>query len=194
MSELTLVFTGDTNSIEIGEKNLLLNHDEHRNVQQFASKLYDLCGRHISVINMLGLPDVDKIPLIQRVHAFILLVPNGLHSSHYSAGMKWLEKAFGNRHTSYVMTVVTHKSDEKCERAHADLKANDSFSEKRFHTCSRTMMDEIEVIELLEKIDIMVSENNPPCYIRKQSEEHEEQEEQLKHKPPKGVKTGKNSV
>ncbi|XP_061566931.1 interferon-induced very large GTPase 1-like isoform X3 [Cololabis saira] len=182
MAQLTLVLIGDTNSIEIGPKNLLLDRDEQTNVEQFSSRLYDLCGRHVSVINMLGLPSVDKIPSIQTVHAFILLLQNDLHSPRYRAGMKWLEKAFGERHTANVITVVTHQSDEKCELALTNLEVNDSFSEKRFHTCTRTMMDEKEIIELLEKIDVMVSENNPPYYSRHISEETGDQKEQLDHK------------
>ncbi|XP_038563725.1 uncharacterized protein LOC119895019 isoform X2 [Micropterus salmoides] len=162
MAELTLVLIGDTNSIEIGSKNILLDHDEQANVEQFSSKLYDLCGRLIYVINMLGLQNIDKFPLYQEVHAFILLLPNGRHNSHYSSGVQWLEKAFGKRSLAYLMTVVTHESDEKCESALTDLKANSS--EKRYHTCTRSMMDEREIIALLEKIDVMVSENDHHCY------------------------------
>lgn len=193
MPELTLVLTGDINSTEIGPENLLFEHEEQTNVEQFSSKLHDLCGRHISVINMLGLPDVDKIPLIQTVHAFILLLPNGLQSSHYTAGMQWLEKTFGEGHKSYVMTVVTHKSDENCETTLADLKAlTGTFSEKRNHTCTRTMMDEKEIIELLEKIDVMVSENNPPCYSRQMSDE--DQKEQHDHKSLKDGRTRTGTI
>ncbi|XP_038551302.1 interferon-induced very large GTPase 1-like isoform X2 [Micropterus salmoides] len=176
MAELTLVLIGDTNSIEIGSKNILLDHDEQANVEQFSSKLYDLCGRHIYVINMLGLQNIDKFPLYQEVHAFILLLPNGRHNSHYSSGVQWLEKAFGKRSLAYLMTVVTHESDEKCESALTDLKANSS--EKRYHTCTRSMMDETEITALLEKIDVMVSENDPHCYsglICDENKEHKEE-------------------
>ncbi|KAM4530866.1 interferon-induced very large GTPase 1-like isoform 2-T2 [Odontesthes bonariensis] len=179
MPELKLVLIGDTNSIEIGSKNILIDHDKQTNMEQFSSKLYDLCGQHICVINMLGLPNADQIPSIQAVHAFILLLPNGLHSSQYRSGIQWLEKGFGKRNLSYVMTVVTHKSDESCESALADLKAESSFSEKRYHTCTRCMMDENQIISLLEKIDVMVSENNPQCYNRQIFENVEEQKEQL---------------
>ncbi|KAM4530990.1 interferon-induced very large GTPase 1-like isoform 2-T3 [Odontesthes bonariensis] len=179
MPKLKLVLIGDTNSIEIGSKNILIDHDKQTNMEQFSSKLYDLCGQHICVINMLGLPNADQIPSIQAVHAFILLLPNGLHSSQYRSGIQWLEKGFGKGNLSYVMTVVTHKSDESCESALADLKAESSFSEKRYHTCTRRMVDENEIIALLEKIDVMVSENNPQCYNRQIFENLEEQKELL---------------
>ncbi|XP_041824847.1 interferon-induced very large GTPase 1-like isoform X3 [Melanotaenia boesemani] len=164
MADLTLVLTGDPNAIKIGSENFLLDHDEQKNVKQFSNKLYDLCGRQICVINMLGLPNVDKIPLKQAVHAFILLIPNGQHNSHYRSGIEWLERTFGKECLSYVMTVLTYKSDEKCESALADLKANHSVVEQRYHTCRRSMMNVNEIIDLLEKIDVMVSENNPQCH------------------------------
>lgn len=166
MPELTLVLIGDTNSIEIGPNHFLLDGDEQENVEQFSSKLYDLFGRHISVINVLGLQNIDTFPLNKGIDAFLLLMPNGLHDSHYSSGLQWLEKAFGKGSFAYLMTVVTHASDEKCESALTDLKANSSFDEKRYHTCTRSMIDETEIIALLEKIDAMVTENDHRCYSR----------------------------
>ncbi|XP_044036618.1 interferon-induced very large GTPase 1-like isoform X2 [Siniperca chuatsi] len=180
MPELMLVLIGDTKTIEIGSKNILLDHEEQ--VNMISSKLYDLCGRHISVINMLGVENTDKFPLYQGIHAFLLLLPNGLHNSHYSSGVQWLEKAFGKGSLAYLMTVVTHESDEKCESALTDLKANSSFVEKRYQTCTRSMMDEKEIIALLEKVDIMVSENDPHCYSRLMRDGNKEQKEHLDNK------------
>ncbi|XP_053193633.1 uncharacterized protein LOC128378212 [Scomber japonicus] len=180
--ELTLVLVGETNSIEIGSKNIFFDHDEQTNVEQYSSRLYDLCGRHISVINMLGLQSIDKVPLNRGIHAFLLLLPNGLHSSQYSSGVQWLEKAFGKESLAYLMTVVTHKSDESCESAVTDLKANSSFTEKRYHTCKNSMMDGNEIIALLEKIDVMVSENDPHCYSGLMCDDTKEQKDLLDHK------------
>uniref|UniRef100_A0A8P4KHM7 VLIG-type G domain-containing protein n=1 Tax=Dicentrarchus labrax TaxID=13489 RepID=A0A8P4KHM7_DICLA len=179
MPELTIVLIGDTNSIETGSKNILLDHGEQANVKQFSTKLYDLCGRHISVINMLGLQNIEEFPLNQGIHAFVLLLANGLHTSHYSSGVQWLEKAFGKGSLSYLMTAVTHESDEKCEGALTDLKANSSFVENRFQTCTRSLNDEKEIIALLEKIDVMVSENDPHCYSGLMCENKEQEEERM---------------
>ncbi|KAM9746508.1 interferon-induced very large GTPase 1-like isoform 5-T5 [Menidia menidia] len=186
MPELKLLLIGDTNSTEIGPNNILLDHGMQNNVEQFSSKLYDLCGRHVCVINMLGLPNVDQVPVIQEVHAFILLLPNGLHSSHYRSGTQWLETAFGKGSLSYLMTVVTHQSDESCEGALADLRADSSFSEKRYHTCKKSMTDADEIVALLEKIDALLSENNPRCYSRFVVKE--QQQEHLDHKNHKDEK------
>ncbi|XP_070779541.1 interferon-induced very large GTPase 1-like [Enoplosus armatus] len=181
MPERTLVLIGDPNSTETGSKNILIDHDERA---YFSSKLYDLCGRHISVINMLGVDNIDKFPLNQEVHAFLLLLPNGLHNSHYSSGVQWLETALGKGSLAYLMTVVTYESDEKCESALTDLKANSSFAEKRYHTCTRSMMDEKEIIALLEKIDVMVTENDPH-HSGLTCDENRKQKEHLDHKSHK---------
>lgn len=57
------------------------------------------------------------------------------------------------------MTVITYKSDEKCEQTLVDLNVNGNFEEKRYHTCLRSMGNAGEILELLEKLDRMASEN-----------------------------------
>ncbi|XP_007544488.2 interferon-induced very large GTPase 1-like [Poecilia formosa] len=160
---LTLVLIGNKKSIEIGSKNILLDHDQEIHEKEFSSRLYDLLGRQISVINLLGLPSIDTIPEIPEFPEdciFILLVSNDQQENQYSSGLQWLEKTLGKDHSSYVMTVVTHDSEEICENELQKLKATSVFSEKRYHTCTRSMTDGNEIIALLEKIDDMVSENS----------------------------------
>ncbi|KAM3597441.1 uncharacterized protein V6R79_004575 [Siganus canaliculatus] len=164
MAELKLVLIGDPDSIEIGPRNIFLDHEEEAETEKFSSSLYDLCSRRISVINMLGQQPPDSVPFKKGIHAFILLLPNGRHSSCYTAAVQWLQRTYGKESLSYLMTVVTHKLNEKCDGAFTDLKANSSFVESRYHTCTRSMMDAGEILALLEKIDVMVSENNPQCY------------------------------
>ncbi|XP_028267163.1 interferon-induced very large GTPase 1-like isoform X2 [Parambassis ranga] len=193
--ELTLVLLGDTSTIDVGSKNLLVDHEDQTHVVKLSSKLYDLCGRQISVINMLGLPNIDQIPLNEPVHAFLLLISNGLHNRQYRSGVQWLEKAAGKESLSYMMTVVTHEPDSTCESVLTELKGQSTFTEKRYHTCTRSMMDEAEIITLLEKIDVMVTENNPSCY-RLMCDENEEQQEDLDHKSHKeeDAETGEEMV
>ncbi|XP_029912997.1 uncharacterized protein LOC115363064 [Myripristis murdjan] len=178
--ELTVVVIGDTNSVQPGSRNLLLAPDDQAaavdDCIHFSSKLYDLCGRHISVINLLGLQNaeqleqgsllsrIDQIVHEQGIHAFLLLIPNGQHVSHYTSGVQRLEQIFGKGSLAFAITVVTHDSDEKCDSALTDLKANSEFDEKRYHTCSKHMSDETEIIALIEKIDVMVSDNEPNHY------------------------------
>lgn len=161
MPHLTLVLIGETTSIDVEPNNLLLDHDTETRVEEFSSFLYDLSGRHISVVNMLGLQNNDDTLLYQSVHAFILLIPNGQHISQYTTGMLWLQTTFGKEKILPVMTVVTHKTDEKCDSALQELKDMKSFSEKRYHTCMRSMSDAEEIISLLEKIEAMLSAKDP---------------------------------
>ncbi|XP_075888340.1 interferon-induced very large GTPase 1-like isoform X2 [Nelusetta ayraudi] len=183
LPELTLVLIGDTNAIDMGSSNLLLENYEQ--VSEFSTELYNLCGRVISVTNMLGLQNIESFHLNDTIHAFLLLIPNGLHVSHYSSGLQWLEKNFGKESLDFVMTVVTYKSDEKCENTLTDLKVNGSFEEKRYHTCLRSMTDPGEIQELLEKIDGMASENNPSCYGGSM---HHEDKEQINNMDSKYLK------
>lgn len=183
LPELTLVLIGDTNAIDIGSSNLLLENDEQ--VSGFSTELYNLCGRVISVTNMLGLQNIESFHLNDTIHAFLLLIPNGLHVSHYSSGLQWLEKNFGKESLDFLMTVVTYKSDEKCENTLTDLKVNGSFEEKRYHKCLRSMTNTGEILELLEKIDRMASENNPSFYGGSM---HHEDKEQMDNMDPKYLK------
>lgn len=164
ISPLRVVLIGDTSSIEVGSSNILLGYNKQTNLEQFSCALYDLSGRHVYVINMLGLQITEKTLLNQGVNAFLLLLPNGLHSSHYSSGLQWLKKAFGKGALSYLITVLTYKTGENYESALTELEANEDFDRKRYHTCTKSMMNEKEIVELLEKIDLMVSENDPQNY------------------------------
>ncbi|XP_038140881.1 interferon-induced very large GTPase 1-like isoform X2 [Cyprinodon tularosa] len=174
-----LALCGDAGSIVTGSKNILIPQKEHTH---FSSMLYDLCGRHISVINLLGqqdIIDIEETTLNKGINAFLLLIKNGHHENHYKSGLRWLEKNFGRESLPYVMTVVTRSLGEKCEDALKDLKAHESFAENRYHVCIRSMSEAEEIAELLVKIEIMVSENNPSCFTGRIRGGNREQKEDL---------------
>lgn len=173
----TLVLVGDINSMKTGSQNILFDHDKQGNVEQISEGLYNLCGRHIFVINLLGQQNSDTCQLNKGVHAFILLVSNGHHESSYRAGRQLLEKTFGEESLPYLLTVVTHEPDEQCKSALTDLKGDSSFNDTRYHTCKKGMTDQTELLVLLEKVDVMVQENKPSCYTQLKCEgSHEEGE------------------
>lgn len=188
--ELTLVLVGDTNSMKTRSQNFLFDHDKQANVEQISERLYDLCGRHISVINLLGHQNSETCQLNKGVHAFILLVSNSHHESSYRAGRLWLEKAFGEESLPYLLTVVTHESDEQCNSALTNLKRDESFNDKRYHTCQKGMTDRTEMLALLEKVDNMVQENNPSCYTQPKCEGAHE-EDKIKSSEFQGKQQGK---
>ncbi|XP_075879671.1 uncharacterized protein LOC142886540 [Nelusetta ayraudi] len=158
--QLTLVLIGDRDATDMESNNILLDN----NWEEFSPQLYDLCGRCISVIDMLGFPNTESIQFKGGIHAFLLLVPNGLHVTHYNLGLQWLKKTFGKESFAFLMTIVTHRSSEKCENSITDLKDVGGFDEKRYHTCLRSMADGAEIVELLGKIDAMVSDNSHGCF------------------------------
>lgn len=190
-AELTLVLVGDTNSMKTGSQKILFDHDKQANVE-ISQILSDLCDRHISVINLLGHQNSETCQLNKGVHAFILLVSHSHHESSYRAGRQWLEKAFGEESLPYLLTVVTHdgESDEQCKSALTNLKGDDSFNDKRYHTCKKDMTDRTEIMALLEKVDVMVQENNPSCYTRPKCEGAHE-EDKIKSSEFQGNQQGK---
>ncbi|XP_036004247.1 interferon-induced very large GTPase 1-like isoform X2 [Fundulus heteroclitus] len=185
LRDLTLVLIGEADSIDVGPNNLFFNHDKETQLEEFSSNLYDLCGRHISVINMLGLQNNVDIPLYQSVHAFVLLIRNGQHISQYTTGMLWLKKTFGKEIIQNVMTVVTYNAGEKCESAFQDLKSLNNFSEKRYHTCIRSMTDAREIMSLLEKIDDNLSKKDPEYYCRQRPRQNGDQKKEPDDVPHK---------
>ncbi|XP_029364150.1 uncharacterized protein LOC115047390 [Echeneis naucrates] len=136
---------------------------------------------------MLGEQNTDKFPLYQGVHAFVLLLAHGQHIGHDNSGVQWLVKSFGKESLLYLMTVVTHDSEEQCEYAMTELYDKSSLVGKRYHTCTKNMENEMEIIALLEKIDVMVSENDPHCYRRLfgENKEHEEDQNHKSHEEEK---------
>lgn len=75
---LRLALIGAREATDLGSNNLLLDN----NLEDFSPQLYNLCGRHYSVTDMLDFPNTDSIQLKDGIHAFLLLVPNGLHVKH----------------------------------------------------------------------------------------------------------------
>ncbi|XP_072298381.1 interferon-induced very large GTPase 1-like [Eucyclogobius newberryi] len=165
--ELTLVIFGDPDAVEPGP-NLLLGPDKEH--EPFSSMLYDLCGRVIQVFDFLGLKNTDHFPSDKGIDAFLLLLPHGHSVSQYEASVHWLKTSFGEGALNYLITVETLESKEQCEGAMADLKDLSHFSVKRCHVCSKNLRDAGEIFSLMEKIGIMVSENDSKCYRRTQKE------------------------
>lgn len=172
LPELTFALIGEISAIDVGPSNLLLD----KKVSEYSEELYNLSGRVISVTNMLGLQSIESLHLTDTIHSFLLLIPYSPNFSHYHRlGLQWLEKNFGEDSLKYLMTVVTYKSDEKCENALTDLNVGGPFEEKRYHQCLRSMSNAGEILELLEKIDGMASENDHSCYRGSMKDKDKEQ-------------------
>lgn len=172
--DLTVVLIGDTKAVEVGATNILLSQEEQPkadNLTLFAPGLYDLCGRHISVINMLGRQNTDHIERVmqeKQIHAILLFLPVSQHIEGFQTGTEQLQKyIIGDKSNAIAMTVFTYQDDQSSSGAFNDLRSNVNLKhiekyENRHHLCKKTMDDPSEILSLLEKIDIMIA-NNEPC-------------------------------
>uniref|UniRef100_A0A674B3T1 Interferon-induced very large GTPase 1-like n=1 Tax=Salmo trutta TaxID=8032 RepID=A0A674B3T1_SALTR len=188
---------GDPNAVTIEPGNLLLDKDlysEADEASHIAPRIYDLCGRSVSVTNMLGLQSAEPTQISLEnhisqlvcktgIHAFLLISPLGNVYEHNMVE-DWLQTMLGERSLAFAMTVFTHENEP--DTALGDLNDNSDLkhvTEKcgdRYHTCKKSMDDPEEIITLLEKIDLMVSENQPCCYTGEMYGEEMRQKQQLK--------------
>eukprot|EP00063_Salmo_salar_P084428 XP_014059263.1 PREDICTED: interferon-induced very large GTPase 1-like [Salmo salar] len=188
---------GDPNAVTIEPGNLLLDKDlysEADEASHIAPRIYDLCGRSVSVTNMLGLQSAEPTQISLENHISQLVCKTGIHAfllisalgNVYEHNMveDWLQTMLGERSLAFAMTVFTHENEP--DTALGDLNDNSDLkhvTEKcgdRYHTCKKSMDDPEEIITLLEKIDLMVSENQPCCYTGEMYGEEMRQKQQLK--------------
>ncbi|XP_029491932.2 GTPase IMAP family member 4-like isoform X2 [Oncorhynchus nerka] len=190
---LTIALIGGTDSMEIESGNLLLGQDDlpAAELSQIAPRMYDLSGRCVSVINMLGLQSSELAqenhigPLVhkQGINAVLLLLPLGQHIDEFQMRVGWLERMLGERALAFTIIVFTHKNDQ--DFGLGDLKDNNDLMDliemcgHRYLTCKKSMNDPTEISTLLEQIDLMVSENDPCCYTGEMYDE-EIRKQQLK--------------
>ncbi|XP_021413699.2 interferon-induced very large GTPase 1 isoform X1 [Oncorhynchus mykiss] len=190
---LTIALIGGTDSMEIESGNLLLGQDDlpAAELSQIAPRMYDLSGRCVSVINMLGLQSSELTqenhigPLVhkQGINAVLLLLPLGQHIDEFKMGVGWLERMLGEGALAFTIIVFTHKNDQ--DFGLGDLKDNNDLMDltemcgNRYLTCKKSMNDPTEISTLLEQIDLMVSENDPCCYTGEMYDE-EIRKQQLK--------------
>ncbi|XP_067109564.1 interferon-induced very large GTPase 1-like [Osmerus mordax] len=202
---LTIALVGDVDAVTIGTENLLLYQDDLYNevdeYSQIASRLYDLSGRHISVINMLGLNGVDFEKALQKqlcsqlkrnnqdVNAFLLLKPLGQHTSTDRTGPERLQEILGERYTECAVSLFTYENVKERETLIDDLKGKCAFIELmekyggRYHICNKLMNDPTEMLSLVEKINLLVSENKLHGYtVKMYEDEIQRRQEHLKAK------------
>ncbi|XP_076866542.1 interferon-induced very large GTPase 1-like [Brachyhypopomus gauderio] len=183
MPDLTIVLFGNTSAVLFGDQNILLGQEpaplEKEDFSLTAPKSRMVSGRNISVINILGLQEdelyldtVDKTTgqLVKEneIHAFIFILCQLTDAD--KLGLEWLQSSFGEGVLPYVMILFTYEREEDRDTIIDDLKNNSVLEEllkkcgDRYHTCSKSMNNQSEMRTLLEKIDHLVSENNPHCY------------------------------
>ncbi|XP_062874483.1 interferon-induced very large GTPase 1-like [Trichomycterus rosablanca] len=180
---LTVVLFGNASAVQFGPENILLGRDEpvsgSVDISQIVPVSRIVARRSVSVINLLGLRESDlpqhtvdrffsELVNKNEIQAFIFVLCQLTDDD--KVGLEWLVRTFGKDALSRAMMLFTYKSQEKCDTIVDDLKKNpvlDQLMKKCggwYHTCSKSMNNQSELGILLEKIDIMVSENGASSY------------------------------
>ncbi|XP_030649191.1 interferon-induced very large GTPase 1-like [Chanos chanos] len=180
--DFTVALIGSDAAVKYGGENILLGEEElyldQSDLCQITPKTKEVSGRHVSVINMLGLHElpqqstdthISHLLRDHEIHVFLYVLPLGLLTDEDKMGLEWLQRTFGEKSLDVVMILFTYETEDQKDTVIDDLKKNailEQIVQKcggRYHTCDKSMNNQSEMRTLLEKIDRLVCENKG-CY------------------------------
>ncbi len=182
--KLTVTVIGSSDAVQFGCDNILLGEKQlcHKNAEFPMIVQKRRISEHcVSVINMIGSHETDFKPpdhvigqLVNEneIHAFIFVVRVGQLTDADKMGIEWLQRIFSDRVLSFVIIVFTYEREEECDTIIDDLKNNSVLEQLlkkcggRYHTCSKTMNNQSEMRELMDRIKCLFTDNNQQCYTR----------------------------
>ncbi|XP_049331724.1 interferon-induced very large GTPase 1-like [Astyanax mexicanus] len=181
--DLTVVLFGNSSAVHFGDENILLGQAPAGNADfsQTVPESRKISGHRVNVINILDLQEnelyldsvdqtIDRLFSENEIHSFIFVLQLGQLTDSDKGGIEWLQKLFGEAVLPFTMILFTYEREEDSDTIVDELKKNprlEQLVEKcgdRYYTCSKSMNNQSEIKALLEKIDLMVSENSQPCY------------------------------
>jgi len=115
---------------------------------------------------------IDQLVKENEIHAFIFVVRLGQLTDADKMGLEWLQRAFGDKVLQFVMILFTYEREEECATIKDDLKKDPVLEQllekcgERYHTCNKRMNDQSEMRELINKIEILFTENQQQRYTR----------------------------
>ncbi|XP_062388536.1 GTPase IMAP family member 9-like [Sardina pilchardus] len=148
----------------------------------------EVAGRHITVIDTPGLFDtgrsieqlkseLEKCVQLSRPgpHAFLLVIRlDARFTEEEGNAVKWIQENFGERALKYTIVLFTHGDVLGRKPVEGYLQKSGLLSSLierfggRYHVFNnRKKRDRTQVLELLEKIDVMVEENGGGHYTSK---------------------------
>ncbi|XP_062388549.1 GTPase IMAP family member 9-like [Sardina pilchardus] len=148
----------------------------------------EVAGRHITVIDTPGLFDtgrsieqlkseLEKCVQLSRPgpHAFLLVIRlDARFTEEEGNAVKWIQENFGERALKYTIVLLTHGDVLEGEPVEGYLQKSGLLSSLierfggRYHVFNnKKKRGRTQVLELLEKIDVMVEENGGGCYTSK---------------------------
>ncbi|XP_050993170.1 interferon-induced very large GTPase 1-like [Labeo rohita] len=182
---LTIVSAGNSAAIQFGQDNILLGEEqpniENVEISRILPLQRKISERHVTVINITGLhetelnldPANDVIGQLvheNKINAFIFVVRLDQLTDADKMGLEWLQQVFGEEVLPFVMILFTYEAEEECDTITDDLKKNlvlEQLLEKcggGYHTSSKIMNNQYEMIELMNKIDRLFVENKQQHY------------------------------
>uniref|UniRef100_A0A3B1JY69 AIG1-type G domain-containing protein n=1 Tax=Astyanax mexicanus TaxID=7994 RepID=A0A3B1JY69_ASTMX len=181
--DLTVVLFGNSSAVHFGDENILLGKAPTGNADfsQTVPEPRKISGHSLSVINILDLQEnelyldsvdqtIDRLVRENEIYTFIFVLQLGQLTDSDKGGIEWLQKLFGEAVLPFTMILFTYEREEDNDKVIDELKKNpllEQLVEKcgdRYYTCSKSMNNQSEMKKLLEKIELMVSENSKRCY------------------------------
>ncbi|XP_067311605.1 interferon-induced very large GTPase 1-like [Pseudorasbora parva] len=182
-SPLTIALFGNSASVQFRHDNILLGEEEYSFKTADTSRIIpsqrEIAEHYISVINMtvrheteLNLDCVnqliDRLVNEHEIHAFIFVVRLGQLTDADKKSLAWLQRVFGDKVLQFVMILFTYETEKECD-AIKDIKdpVLKQLLEKcggRYHTCNKMMNNQSEIIDLMNKIERLFSENKQQRY------------------------------
>ncbi|XP_051766896.1 interferon-induced very large GTPase 1-like [Ctenopharyngodon idella] len=179
---LTIVLFGNSAAVQLQHDNILLGElqadIENVEISRTVPLQMKISGRCVSVINMIGLHetaiDLDLLTgqLVneKEIISFIFVVRLGQLTDADKMGIEWLQRVFGDRVLPFVIILFTYENEEESDSIIDDLKKNYALEQllqkcgRRYHTCSKTMNNQSEMRDLMNRIEHLFTENNQQCY------------------------------
>nr|XP_055038422.1 uncharacterized protein LOC129426233 [Misgurnus anguillicaudatus] len=185
ISNCTVALFGNSVALQFGPDNILLGKEppplKDAEISRIVPVQIKISERHISVINMidfteLPLDSVDHL-ISQLMHdskisAFILVVRLGQLTDTDKMSLDWLQSVFGDSVLQFMMILFTYEREEESDSIIDDLKKNTVVEQLlkksggRYHICSKTMNNQSEISELINKIDRLSNENQDKYYTK----------------------------
>ncbi|XP_062386894.1 interferon-induced very large GTPase 1-like [Sardina pilchardus] len=173
---LSLALFGSTAAVKVGCGSLLSDFSGHPGLTQLTPAECNIAGRDVTVINMIGLHEIEYCQQSMDdymgqtlgedgIHAFLYIIPPHRLTDGDKMAVEWLQRVFGPSSLHFLIFIFTYENEEDCDSIVDDLKGNtvlEQLIEKsggRYFTSNKTLNNETEMRLLLKKIDLMIQEN-----------------------------------